>query len=62
MGRECGACANYSAIEVNVGVLGFTYTHTDSTTDQIYDARRDGKAANFKINLFSIMFGVAFYL
>lgn len=53
---------NYSAIEVNVGVLGFTYTHTDSTTDQIYDARRDGKAANFKINLFSIMFGVAFYL
>lgn len=53
---------NYSAIEVNVGVLGFSYSHTKSTTDQIYDAKRDGKSANFKINLFSITFGVAFYL
>jgi len=53
---------NYSAIEVNVGVLGFAYTDTKSTTDQIYVARRDSKSANFKINLFSITFGVAFYL
>jgi len=53
---------NYSAIEVNVGVLGFGYTHTSSTTDQIYHASRDGKSARFKINLFSITFGVAFYL
>ncbi len=27
---------NYSAIEVNVGVLGFNYNHTRSVTDQIY--------------------------
>lgn len=53
---------NYSAIEVNVGVLGFSYTHTKAVTDQIYDASRNSKSANFKINLFSIMFGVAFYL
>ncbi len=53
---------NYSAIEVNVGVLGFNYTHTKSTTDQIYIANRTTKAANFKINLFSIMFGATFYL
>ncbi len=53
---------NYSAIEVNVGVLGFSYTHTKSTTDQIYVANRNSKSANFKINLFSISFGVAFYL
>ena len=53
---------NYSAIEVNVGVLGFSYTDTRSTTDQIYTAKRDSKSANFKINLFSITFGVAFYL
>lgn len=53
---------NYSAIEVNVGVLGFSYTHTKAVTDQIYDANRNSKTANFKINLFSIMFGVAFYL
>lgn len=53
---------NYSALEVNVGVLGFNYSSTKSTTDQIYVAHRDTKSANFKVNLFSITFGVAFYL
>lgn len=53
---------NYSAIEVNVGVLGFNYNHTKATTDQVYVANRHSKQANFKINLFSITFGVAFYL
>ncbi len=53
---------NYSAIEVNVGVLGFNYRNSKSTTDQVYVAHSDSKSANFKINLFSIMFGVAFYL
>lgn len=53
---------NYSAIEVNVGVLGFNYSHTKSITDQIYVAERSHKTANFKINLFSIMFGATFYL
>ena len=53
---------NYSALEVNVGVLGFNYSQTKSTTDQIYVAHRDMKSANFKINLFSITVGVAFYL
>lgn len=53
---------NYSAIEVNVGVLGFSYTKTKSTTDRIHVAHSDSKKANFKINLFSITFGVAFYL
>lgn len=53
---------NYSAIEVNVGVLGFSYNKTKSITDQIYVANSDSKSANFKINLFSITFGVTFYL
>lgn len=53
---------NYSAIEVNVGVLGFSYNNTKSTTDQVYVAHRNNQSANFKINLFSITFGVAFYL
>ena len=53
---------NYSAIEVNVGVLGFNYNKTKSTTDQIYIAHRSTKSANFKINFFSITFGVTFYL
>ncbi len=53
---------NYSAIEVNVGVLGFNYNHTRSVTDQIYIANRHTQQANFKINLFSITFGVMFYI
>lgn len=53
---------NYSAIEVNVGVLGFSYTHTKSTTDRVYVAHRNSQKANFNINLFSITFGMAFYL
>ena len=53
---------NYSAIEVNVGVLGFDYSHTKSTTDRIYVAHRRSKSANFHVNLFNITFGVAFYL
>lgn len=53
---------NYSALEVNVGVLGFNYTHNHLITDQIYVADLRRSAANFKINLFSITFGVSFYI
>lgn len=53
---------NYSAIEVNVGVLGFNYSHTRSTTDRIRVARRTASNANFKVNLFSITFGCTFYI
>ncbi|MCM1348485.1 MAG: hypothetical protein NC338_03655 [Firmicutes bacterium] len=53
---------NYSAIEVSVGVLGFGYTHTKAVTNQVEIARRNSKHANFKINLFSVQFGMAFYL
>lgn len=53
---------NYSALEVNVGVLGLNYMHTKATTNQIYTASRSTSSANFRINLFSIMFGVAFYI
>ena len=53
---------NYSAIEVNVGVLGFNYTHVHAVTDRIYEADLRTQRANFKINLFSITFGVTFYI
>lgn len=53
---------NYSAIEVSIGVLGFGYTHTKAITDQVQISRRNSKHANFKINLFSVQFGMAFYL
>ena len=54
--------SNYSALEVSIGVLGFNYTHTHSISDQIYHAERNRKLANFRINLFSVQFGVAFYI
>ncbi len=47
---------------MNVGVLGFNYTNSKLTTDQIYVANMKTSSANFKINLFSITFGVAFYI
>lgn len=53
---------DYSAIEVNVGVLGFNYSHTKQINNQIYISNRHSQSANFKLNLFSITFGVAFYL
>lgn len=53
---------NFAALEVNVGVLGFEYNHTKTITDQIYVAHRKTQTAIFKVNLFSITFGVAFYL
>lgn len=53
---------NFAALEVNVGVLGFDYSHTKTITDQIYIANRNTKSAIFRVNLFSITFGVAFYL
>lgn len=54
--------SNYSAIEVNIGVLGFSYMHTKSISDQIYVSHRKSQSANFRINLFSITFGAVFYL
>lgn len=58
----CMFLNNYSAIEVNVGVLGFSYTHTRQLTDRIYESNIKSKVANFRINLFSITFGAAVYL
>lgn len=54
--------SNWSAIEVNVGVLGFSYRQTKSITDQIYHSHRRSMSANFRINLFSITFGTTFYI
>lgn len=54
--------SNYSALEVNIGVLGFNYQSTKAVTDQIYMADIHRHSANFKINLFSITFGCMFYL
>lgn len=65
VGLTPGICiflSNYSALEVNVGLLGFNYTDTRAIKDQIYVSKRNSKSANFRINLFSITFGATFYL
>lgn len=53
---------NYSALEVNIGVLGFTFSDRKMITDQIYFADVKRRSANFNINLFSITFGTVFYI
>lgn len=54
--------SNYTALEVNVGVLGYSYHITKTITDRIYVAHRKSSLANFRINLFSVTFGATFYL
>ncbi len=53
---------NSTAVEVNVGVLGFNYSQTKQVTDQVYVGYRKASQMNFKINIFSIALGIAFYL
>lgn len=65
VGLTPGLClflSNYSALEVNVGLLGFNYHDTKAVKDQVYVSHRNSKSANFRINLFSITFGATFYL
>lgn len=53
---------NFTAVEVSVGVMGFNYKKTEQVTDQVHYGERSNSSANFKINLFSISLGLAFYL
>ena len=53
---------NYTAVEVCIGVLGLDFSKVKQTTDQVYIGERSSSSANFKINLFSIGLGIAFYL
>ena len=53
---------NYTAVEVSIGVLGLDFSKVKQTTDQVYIGERSSSSANFKINLFSIGLGIAFYL
>lgn len=53
---------NYSAFEVNVGVLELGYTHSKQINDVIHTTSTKAKTAKLQVNLFSVSFGVAFYL
>lgn len=49
-------------VEVSVGVLGLKYSTIKQTTNQVETGKHAHTSANFKINLFSINLGMAFYI
>ena len=53
---------NNMAVEVNVGVMGISYTHTKQVHNQVTVGKRNMSMMNFKVNIFSIGLGMAFYL
>ena len=53
---------NNMAVEVNVGVMGITYNHTKQVHNQVTVGKRNTSMMNFKVNIFSIGLGMAFYL
>jgi len=53
---------NNLAIEVNVGVFGFNYSQTRQVSNQVVTGQTSSSQMNFKVNIFSIGLGAAFYL
>ncbi len=53
---------NNVALEISVGLLGFDYQKVVQVTNQVEKSQMEKSGANFKINLFSINFGLAFYI
>lgn len=53
---------NYTAVEVSIGILGVNYARSKHITNQIYEANESASSINFRINIFSIGLGLAFYL
>ena len=53
---------NTMAVEVNVGVMGISYTHAHQDHNRVREGDVKSSLMNFKINLLSIGLGVSFYL
>ena len=53
---------NNMAIEVSVGVMGLSYSHVRQVHNQVTTGNRSTSNMNFKVNIFSIGLGMAFYL
>ena len=53
---------NHLAIEVNVGMLGLKYSHTDQIHNQVDTGNRKATQINFKVNILAIGFGISYYL
>ena len=61
-GTQAKFAMNNMAIEVSVGVMGINYSNTKQVHNQVEVGRRTSSNMNFKVNLFSIGLGMAFYL
>lgn len=53
---------NNMAVEVSIGVMGIDYSRIKQVHNQVVTGRRSSSNMNFKVNIFSIGLGVAFYL
>lgn len=53
---------NEVAVEISVGLLGFNYQKVVQVTNQVEHSEMESSGANFKINLFSLNFGMSFYI
>lgn len=53
---------NNMAIEINVGVMGINYARTKQVHNQVTTGKRSSSSMNFKVNIFTIGLGMAFYL
>ena len=53
---------NNMVIEVNIGVLGLSYSHTQQKMNQVVTGNISSSQMNFKVNLLSIGLGASFYL
>jgi putative salt-induced outer membrane protein YdiY len=53
---------NHLAIEVNVGMLGLKYSHTDQIHNQVDTGNLKATQINFKVNILAIGFGISYYL
>lgn len=53
---------NTMAVEVNVGVMGLNFKHSDQIQNQVEKAKVNTSYMNFSVNILSIGLGVSFYL
>ncbi len=53
---------DHVAVELNVGMLGLQYNSVDQIHNQVSHGGRDATMINFKVNILSIGFGLAYYL
>ena len=58
----CAFITNEVALEVSIGLLGFNYQKVVQVTNQVDKSEMENSGANFKLNIFSISFGLSFYI